>query len=184
MAKNLSNVVVSGLSGSLGRQVVLKRDKAGRTIVSAHPTYKPDRVFTALQLNHQNAFREAVAYALSAQSNKIYAKKAAGTPLSPYNLAVADWFNSPQILDIDLAGWTGQPGRRIRVKALDDVLVKQVSVIVTDQAGALLEQGPATQVDNLWWEYTTTATGTGVLKVTASAQDLPGHTAQLTKSSA
>ena len=35
MARVKKNVVMKGLSGSLGDQVVIKRDKAGRTIVSA-----------------------------------------------------------------------------------------------------------------------------------------------------
>ena len=38
------------------------------------------------------------------------------------------------------------------------------------------------QVDtSLWWEYTTSVAASGSLKVLASAQDLPGHVAQVVK---
>ena len=82
---------------------------------------------------------------------------------------------------MDLTGWSGQAGQVIRVKALDDV---QVTVSVSDPSGALLEQGAAKQVDSLWWEYTTSSTGSGNLKVLAAAQDLPGNVTEMSKASA
>ena len=45
----------------------------------------------------------------------------------------------------------------------------------------LLEQGLATQVDNLWWEYTTTSTASGSLTVLAAAQDMPGNVTEMSK---
>ena len=181
MAKNLNNLVVRGFSGSIGGQLVIKRSKSGRTIISNHPSFRADRQFTPAQQSQHLAFREACAYAKTARDQEVYVHKAAGSDLSPYNLAVADWLRPPEILQVDTGGWTGQPGKVIRIQALDDVQVKDVTLVITDLAGALLEQGPATAVDSLWWEYTTTATGTGSLKVTASAQDLPGHVTQFTK---
>lgn len=184
MAKVFSNMVMQGLSGLLGNQLVIRQDKAGRTIITARPRYNPNRAFSEAQKQHHNDFREAAAYARSARGADIYVSKAAGTPLNPYNVALADWFHAPEILEMDLGGWSGQPGKVIRVKALDDVLVTQVMITIRDGGGALLEQGPATSMDALWWEYTTRSTASGRLTVTAAAQDMPGNITEMSKTSA
>ncbi len=179
MAKVNNNIITQGLSGMLGNQVLFRQDKAGRTIVATRPRHNPNRIFSQRQQQHRNDFREAVAYAQGARTAAIYISKAAGTPMNPYNVALSDWFHAPQILEIDLGAWSGQPAKVIRVKALDDVLVTQVSISIRDGAGALLEQGPATQADGLWWEYTTRATGSGNLTVIAAAQDMPGNITEM-----
>ncbi len=179
MAKVRQNIVVQGLSGSLGDQLTIRQDKAGRTIISAKRTLNPNQVFSDAQKLHQQAFREAAAYAQSAKDLPVYALKAAGTPLNPYNAAVADWFHAPEILDVDLRGWSGQAGQVIRVKAIDDVQVTQVTVAISTESDTLIEQGAATRADGLWWQYITAAAGG--LKVLVSAQDLPGHVAEMTR---
>jgi hypothetical protein len=181
MAKVRNNLIMQGLSGLLGNQLLIRQDKAGRTIIGARPQFKPNRVFSDTQKLHQGSFREAAAYAQSARNEAIYASKAAGTPMNPFNVALADWFHAPEILDIDLGGWSGQAGQVIRIKALDDVLVKQVTVAINDGSGAPLEEGPATQVDNLWWEYTTHSTASGNLTVLATARDMPGNVTEMSK---
>ena len=180
MAKVKKNVVMKGLSGSLGDQLVIKRDKAGRTIIGVMPTFPDDREFSDAQKGHMADFRRATQYAKgTAKAQAIYAEKAEDTPMSAYNVAVADWFHAPEIGEIDLSGWTGQAGEPIRIEALDDVLVKRVTVIITDAEGVLIEQGAATQEeDSLWWVYTTTQAAAGQPKVIAVAQDLPGHVGQ------
>ena len=183
MAITRNNPIIDGLRGLLGRQLVLRRDKIGRTIVCAHPRFDPHHKFTDLQKAHHRAFREAARYALSAKDEPAYVRKAAGTPSNPYNVAIADWFHPPHILEVDLDTWTGQPGQLIRVKAIDDVLIKQVTLLITDGAGMLLEQGHAVQVDPICWEYTTTLPANAPHpSVLVFAQDLPGHTARLEKS--
>jgi hypothetical protein len=52
--------------GALGDQIVFKRDKAGRTIVSKKPKFWPERVFSRAQKAQQGRFREAMAYAKDA----------------------------------------------------------------------------------------------------------------------
>jgi hypothetical protein len=49
MAKVKKNIVMNRLSGTLGDQVVLKRDKAARTILSVKPTFPEDREFSDAQ---------------------------------------------------------------------------------------------------------------------------------------
>lgn len=181
MARVRQNIVVQGLSGSLGDQLVIKQDRAGRTIVSAKPAFNPNRAFSDLPKSHQDSFREAAAYGLSAQRNPLYIQKAQGTARSAYNTAMADWFHVPEVLEIDLSAWSGQAGQVIRIKAIDDVQVVKVTVTIRDQQNALLEQGAAAAADGLWWEYTTTAAATGSPKVQVSAQDIPGHIGEMTK---
>ena len=148
MAKVRNNVMVRGVSGSFGDQMILKIDKAGRTIMSNKPEFNENRVFTEAQQNHQEAFREASAYARSAKGNEKYAALAHGTPMSSYNVAMADWFHTPEILEIDVSAWHGTAGQVIRVKATDDVQVTQVNVVISDGTGAVLEQGQAVEADD------------------------------------
>ena len=181
MAKVRQNIVIHGLSGQLGDELVVRQDKAGRTIVSAKAPADPNRQFTDVQIAHQEQFREATGYAKAAKGEEVYVEKAKGTPMTPYNVAVADWFHEPEIKEIDLSGWNGQAGQTICIEAMDDVQVKQVTVVITDENDAVLEQGSAVQAEGLWWNYTTTQAASGTPKVIASAQDLPGHIAQMTK---
>ncbi len=182
MARVRNNVAIRGLTGSFGDQMVIKIDKAGRTIVANKSEFDENRVFTAPQLAQQEKFREAAAYAKGARSLPVYAAKAEGTPMHPYNVAVADFLLPPQIKAIDLSGWTGEPRQVIRVQALDNVEVKSVNVTILDATDAVLEQGPATKGDGGWWTYETTASAAGNPRVRATAEDLPGHTATLTQS--
>ena len=181
MAKVRNNILVRGLSGAVGEQFVIRKDKAGRTIVSNKPEFDENRQFSEAQLAQQEAFREASAYAQTAKDQEVYVAKAEGTPLHPRNVAMADWLHEPQIKDIDLSGWSGLAGQVIRIQAVDDVQVRQVTVVITDEAGAVLEQGSAVRAEGLWWNYTTTQAASGTPKVIASAQDLPGHIAKMTK---
>ena len=59
MAKVRSNIIVDGIGGMLGNQLVFKQDKAGRTIVSVKPTFDENRTFSDAQQAQQEAFREA-----------------------------------------------------------------------------------------------------------------------------
>jgi len=151
--------------------------------VSVKPSFNESRQFSEAQIAQQEAFREATAYAKTAKDEAVYAEKAQGTPKSTYNVAVADWLHPPEIIDVDLTGWSGQIGEEIRIKAINDVQVTQVTVLITDEADAILEQGAAIQDDGLWWVYTTTAEASGNPKVIVSAQDLPGHIAEVVKPS-
>jgi hypothetical protein len=179
MAKVSHNIVIRGLSGSLGDQLVIKKTRSGRTIVSNKPQFSPNREFSDAQNAQQEAFRDATSYAQAAQNNPLYIQKAASSDQSAYNVAVADWFHAPKILDVDLSGWDGGAGQLIRVRARDDVQVTQVTVEITDGNGVFSEQGAAVRAEGLWWEYTTLSAGG--TQVSVSAQDLPGHSVELVK---
>ncbi len=94
---------------------------------------------------------------------------------------MADFMHAPEIKDINLAAWNGQAGQVIRIQAVDDVKVDTVTVVITDNADVLIEQGAAVLAADGWWEYTTTQTASGNPKVVVSALDLPGHITQMMK---
>ncbi len=181
MAKVDRNLVIMGLSGSLGDQLVIQAGRGGQTIIRAKPRPRKAKSTPAQEARIQR-FREATAYAKDAATREsIYAEKAAGTVLTAYNVALADWFLPPEILEVDVGGWTGRAGVTVRIRARDDVRVKTVRVMIVNAGGNEVEHGAATQVEGLWWEYVTTVDcSTERAQVVVTAEDLPGHVAQAT----
>jgi hypothetical protein len=165
MADVVDNIIVEGLSGKLGRQLVVRRLRDGRTIVCKHPDFS-SRKLSDSQKEHHERVKRAAAYARSAsRSNSIYAQLAEGTMMNAYNVAVRDWFHAPVIHRL------GRYGAAIRIWATDDVQVAGVTVFVKDEQGKVLEQGEAVQGRGDWWEYAPSAIG----KVIVEARDLPGN---------
>jgi hypothetical protein len=181
MAKIKGNLLLEGVSGKIGNQLVLKRVRGGGTILAKKPTFGADRNFSAKQLASQQAFREAAAYGTEMKQEPLYLALAAGTAKTGYNIAMGDWLNPPQILEIDLGGWGGAAQDLIRMRVQDDVMVTGVRVEISDETGAILESGPATEAGALWWEYRVGQPLSGELRVTVSASDLPGHVTQMSQ---
>jgi len=176
MAKVRNNIFVRGLNGDLGNQFYVSTNKeTGRTTVSARDNFENTREPSEAQKAHQLAFRDAIFYAQSMKDEEIYRIKADVTGKRPFNLAVADWFHAPEILSVDASAWNGAAGRLVRVRAKDDVRVERVILRFSDATGELLEEGAATELGSLWWDYTTTTPMTGVVTVTVTAVDLPGN---------
>ncbi len=175
MARVRNNILLRGLTGSLGDQIVIRTDKAGRTIVGISPTYPDDRQYSEAQLAQQQRFQEASAYAKDA-ADPIYDAKADGTPKSARNVAMADWFHSPEVDEIDITAYTGEVGETIRARVVDDVKVQQVRILIATEDDTLVEQGEMTHEQGLWYTYTTTADcPPGPAKVLVTGLDLPGH---------
>ena len=147
MAKVNNNIFVRGLSGSLGDQFVIRKGRGGETIVSNMPSSSEGRQFNQDQLDHQETFRHAIRYAKTVKNDDLYIKKAAGTSMTPFNAAVADFFRKPTILEIDTSEWQGRAGNEIWVEAVDDTLVTKVHVTISDPNGAVLEEGNAQRAD-------------------------------------
>lgn len=123
--------------------------------------------------------RQASVYARAAKTQPIYVQLAKGTEATSYNLAIADYWGKPQVLDIQAESWTGQIGQTILVKAKDDTLVTRVQVTLRNEDGSIYEQGEAvrSEVDGLLWLYTTTTNlqNTYPLIIEAVACDMPGN---------
>jgi hypothetical protein len=181
MAKVYDNPITEGLSGKLGKRLVFRKGRKGKTIVALNPVYSENRLFTETQLAHHEAFRQATQYAVGARNNPLYVTLAREADATAYNLAVADWFGKPQVLEIDPSRWTGQPGQTIRVMAKDDTQVTKVVVVIKDGNGTILMQDFADQVDSVWWNFTTTSAvaDPSAATISATAYDLPGNTGDL-----
>ncbi len=165
MARVKTNVIVEGLSGKLGNQLVFRHLRDGRTIVCVKPDFS-QRVLSKDQKAHHERFRAAAAYArVASLSQPIYAELAAGTVKNAYNLALGDWFHPPVIHNIE------KRAGKILVQASDDVCVASLRVMIVDEAGSVLEQGDAVQLQGDLWEYQPVAEG----RVMAEARDLAGN---------
>ena len=166
MAKVKKNIIMSGLSGSLGPDHYARVTKDGRTIISRKPDFG-NRQFSEAQLNSQNHTKQAAAYAKAAhKENPIYAQKAAGTAMNAYNVAVRDWRRPPVIrgMHMDFDG-------KVRVDVHDDTMVTRVKVSVLDEAGQPVERGEAELVMGVWWDYQTVSKG----QIRVEAWDLAGN---------
>ena len=165
MAKVIDNVLVRGLSGKLGDQVVIRRLRDGRTIVCAKPDFS-NRKLSKGQKSHHKRFQAAADYAReAARTNPIYAQLAEGTMKNAYNVALGDWFHAPVIQSVE------RRGRVIRAQATDDVMVASVQVMILDKKGKVIEKGEGVRGKGDWWEYVPDAEG----KVVVEARDLPGN---------
>lgn len=129
----IDNILVQGLSGKLGNQVVFRRLRDRRTIVCNKPDFS-SRKLSKDQKEHHKRFQAAAAYArVAARTNPIYARLAEGTMKNAYNVALGDWFHLPVIQRVE------RKGKAIRVLASDDVYVPnaqgKVVVEARDLAG-------------------------------------------------
>jgi hypothetical protein len=165
VAKVRKNIIIEGISGKLGGQLVFRNLKDGRTIVCAAPDFS-NRVLSTDQKAHHSKFKAGAAYAKAAQyTQPIYAGRAAGTMKTTYNIALADYFHPPVIHEVK------REGSRLMIHVTDDVMVTGVSVTVLGTDGKVLEKGEATKGDTDWWEYTPQGSG----KILAEARDLAGN---------
>jgi hypothetical protein len=184
MARVHNNIFVRGLTGSVGDQFVIRKTRSGKTIIANKPAFDENREFTAPQMAHQEAFRQATAYAKGAKIQPVYIEKAKATNVTPYNMAVADWFGQPEILETDYSGWRGQVGQVIRIKATDDTHVASVQITIqTPDGSTKFEQGQAelSEADPSWWVYTSKSIVplSSPVHVVAIAKDLPGNSNQV-----
>jgi hypothetical protein len=180
MAKVRKNIIIQGLSGDLGKQLRIRTGKiSGRTNVFAKFDFETEREDSPAQQAHKQAIREAAAYAHANKGNPIYiakAKSKKGKERQPYNVAMADWFHPPRILEIDLRGWRGAADQVIRILAVDDVQVAGVRIEISDETGAVVEAPELHPVVGVRRPVR------GERSVTVFASDLPGHVTQASAS--
>ncbi|MDR1172745.1 MAG: hypothetical protein LBL24_09850 [Bacteroidales bacterium] len=179
MAKQKGNVVTHGLSGKIG-DLLIFRQVDGKTVVSKVPEQK--KTASEKQVELRRRFQQAT----------VYAKIAAGTPgtkelyegeakkrrgMTAYSVAVADYFNAPDIDSVDLSGYTGAAGDEIRIIASDDFAVKSVHVRIGNADGVAVEEGYAVNSVAGLWVYTATAKNESPAgcKIVVSASDMPGN---------
>ena len=181
MAKQSNNVVTHGLSGKIGDLLVF-RQRAGQTVVAKAPPKRTSS--TEQQKEHQHRFQRAVLYAKSVVADpemKSAYDQAAKKGRTGYNVAIADFFQAPDIHNIDVSGYTGNPGDVIRVQVSDNFLVKEVKISITNADGSLVEAGEATpDAVGYVWTYTATSSNESLEgdRIEITASDLPGNVTQ------
>jgi hypothetical protein len=183
MAKVEQNLVIHGLSGMLGKQVVVRRQKNGEYVLAAAPGHRT-REMTEAQKQHLDRFRQAILYAKGAQKNAEYQDLAKARGHSAYNVAVADFLHPPEIQHIDIAGYHGAAGQTITITAVDDVKVKEVGVLLATDAGVLVEKGSATtsaENGHVWLYKTTAAAPSAAVKIVVDVADMAGQIAEETE---
>ena len=132
----------------------------------------------------QDAIRSASSYAHFSQNQSLYQNKAVGTALSAYQWALADYFGMPEVVEIDISGWTGEIGQSIVIKARDNLMVLHVVVMISEGSDgkSVFEAGEAEQsdTDRSSWIYTTSMVvpqKRGVC-IDVIAYDLPGNSGE------
>ncbi len=181
MAKSKNNVITHGLSGKIGDLLVF-RQRAGQTVVTKVPQQK--KTATEKQKEVRRRFQQAVLYATSTLAvpgaKEVY-QGTAKPGQTAYNVAVADFFNVPDIHEVDLSAYTGQPGDTIRIRVSDDFMVKAVHVTINNGDGSLVENGNATaDASGRLWTYTATQTNDMLAgdRILVTASDMPGNIAE------
>lgn len=183
MAKVSLNTALTALGGTIDNWVYRKNGDG--FIVTKR--YAPAGPPTEAQLAIREQFRAAAAYAKAILADARHgprykaAAKAAGQ--RPLAFAIADYFKPPVVRDIVTSAYHGAVGNPLDVRAHDDFEVVGVTVTIRDAANAVLEQGPAGLVNDLWRYTATTAIAAGTaVTIEAVATDRPGNTGTLSVS--
>ncbi len=91
MAKVVDNLVMQGLSGRLGKQLVIRRRRDGSFVVAAAPPRNTGRVPTEGQRAYRQRFAAAIAHAKSVKDDASVIAAAREKGQTPFNFAVAEY---------------------------------------------------------------------------------------------
>jgi hypothetical protein len=176
MARQRNNIITYGISGKVG-DFLLFRQRNGKTIISRIP--RPPKTASEKQQAQRARFQQAVIYgkALSPELLQMY-KNESEKGRVPFTVAVADFLNAPDVEQVDLSNYTGQPGDTITILASDDFKIKSVHLRVTNADGSLVEEGEAQpDASGHAWTYTATRTNDNLEgdKIEINVSDLPGN---------
>jgi hypothetical protein len=181
MAKVKLNPVLEQFRGQIG-DLIFKR-YGDETVISRKPDIS-GRELSPAQLAAQARFREAAIYGRMVMADPaakaLYDEAAQEKGKPVFSLTVADFFNAPEIHEIDLSTYNGVIGDEIGITASDDFEVTGVQVSLTDGDGNPIENGAAveTPANSGNWIYNATAavaSGTTV-RIAVTASDRPGGT--------
>ena len=179
MAKRSPHPLAGDIQGLIGG-LVFYRYK-GKPCLRRRPvrTHK----FSPAERKNQSRFGQASQYAHAVLQDSVqrarYEQAANGTDLSVQNLAVSDFMHFPVIDEVDLTGYTGRTGERIRIRAEEGNLgAASVRVIIADRNKTVQEEGVATLEGPVsWWSYTAWKEfpPDQPVWITVTASDQPGN---------
>lgn len=179
MAESKDNVVIHGLSGKFAGVIVF-RQRAGKTIAAKAPVARGSQGTPGQQAINKK-FQQAVLYGKAVNADpptKETYQSAAPRGQSAYNVAIADFLRAPDIHEIDISGYAGNAGDKIRVKVTDDFRVATVRLSIHNADGSLQEEGDAVlDTDGGDWVYTATPSNATLSgdKITVTAADIPDN---------
>ena len=174
------NIVTTGLSGKLGKQIVF-RQWSGATFLAKAPVMSSSLLNNEVFVKNKLRFKAAACYAKRVMNDpalkQVY-KSRCKARQNAYAKAIQDFYDVPEIGEIDLSNYTGEANSFIRVYATDDFRVSRVQITIKDAQNQAVESGFATQEENTdWWKLI--VSGTPILssggKVVVTASDLPGN---------
>lgn len=176
MANVKLNPILERIRGQVG-DLVFKRYE-DRTILSrkADPSGRPP---SPAQAAHRERFKQAALYGrmvlADPDARTFYEGEAEERHVPLFSLTIADFFNAPEITEVDVSAYHGAKDDPIGITATDDVEVARVEVTITTADGTAVEAGEAVREDG-HWRYTATkavAPGTDV-RIGVRAFDRPG----------
>ncbi len=170
--------ITDPLQGRVGG--VVFRRWFGRLIAAYRPN-PPSTPPTPDQLAQRVVFGKANVYANEAMADPerraVYERMSPLKQMPARAVAIGDYFNSPEVMEIDLSAFHGQVGDRIKVRATDDVEVRSVHVLIRKSGdGTVLEEADAAFATGAWHYTCTTAIPPGTfLIIEAKAKDWAGN---------
>lgn len=179
MYRKTHNALTSGCSGKFGNQLVV-RHRFSKEIICQ---YGHATKWSEAQDMQRARFRMAGYYATSVKYKpelKARYDDARTNGNNFRNVAMRDFFNPPDIKEVDVNGYNGSAGSYILITAEDDFMMASVSVCIYDSHDNLVEKGAAVQlIDNRLYGYTTTAQCTDPegCRIEIIASDMPGNEA-------
>ena len=121
MSKIKDNIVTTGLSGKLGKQIVF-RQWCGATFLSKPPVKRHSLREKEMYERNRLLFKAAVNYARKAMDDpelkQAYRSKC-NVRQNAFTRAVQDYLNTPSIREIDLSNYTVETDGFIRIDAID-----------------------------------------------------------------
>lgn len=172
---------IASLSGRIGN-IVFRTAADGQTYAQQAPAPGHRPGTPAQQQWRKGRFLEAVAYGNAQKRDPAgiayYERfRQPGSFQSVYSLALADHTHPPQVLALEAAGYQGQAGAHLRVRAHDPYGVTAVRVQVLSADGLVLEEGTAEELADDWWQYQTQqpCPPSAARQLRALATDRPGN---------
>ncbi|GAO45185.1 hypothetical protein [Flavihumibacter petaseus] len=174
-----TGLLASMLRGMIGHELVF-REWEGKMIVQKAPGKRTTRPTRAMAVQNDK-FRHGMAYGVrmnqDADMKEAYYRKRAPRQ-NVCSRALQDFLTAPEVTEINVQGYSGQPGDTIEIRAHDDFHVAYVQVDIWSAGGVLVERGDAVvQPNGLVWTYTAKETHRSLAgtKVTAYAMDIPNN---------
>jgi hypothetical protein len=163
MAKIRNDIPLQALSAAL----TARMNAAGRPMLAIPLTEEEKRVLPNAKVH---------ALETEAESYDGILHKVEGVLRPEYMVQTLDLFRGAEVREVDASDWHGDVGQEIRVHAAD---AAQVTVVICDGDGLVIEQGAAIRTAGDIWMYTTIATATDGPRLVVVARSLPEHLAEV-----